>query len=173
MLKSRLAQKVPTSNFNFWWKTKNRFVTRGRGASNELFFYFWYVSKPTRANCKKCQPRSFNFLLGNTKDLFMTKALWFKTAWFWDIKIPTFPRACEWAKWARKRSEQQSMQAKQARRSKRMSERCKRMSERCEWISERISEWPSTCVPILGWSEPQFKGRVLATLLATFFVTTL
>ena len=51
--------------------------------------------------------------------------LWFKTAWFWDIKIPSFPRAWEWAKWA----------------SKRTNERSKRMSERCEQTDKRVAQY--------------------------------
>ena len=73
--------------------------------------------------------------------------LWDKARSIWHIKACTFPRAREWvSEWANKWA-QWSARTKRAVRSKRMSEQCER-------TSEQTSKWPSTCVPILGCSEP-------------------
>ena len=78
-------------------------------------------------------------------------ALWFRTAWKWDIRSYTNPWAWERvSEWANKRV-QWSARAKREVRSKRMSERCERMSE-------RMSEWSSTYVPITGLSESPCGG---------------
>ena len=71
-------------------------------------------------------------------------ALWDKTNSFWDIESLTRPRARKWAS---------------ERASERMSAAVEPVSEAssAEWVSEwceRMSEWPSTYVPIPGCSEP-------------------
>ena len=57
-------------------------------------------------------------------------ALWGKNRSLWDTKVFTF----SWA------------------------ERSQQICERCEWTSKKMSEWPSTFVPILGCSEPTCAG---------------
>ena len=72
-------------------------------------------------------------------------AIWFRTAWKWDIKITlSYELGSEWvSEWANKWA-QRSARAVGS----------KQTSEQCDQTSKWTSDWPNTYVPISGCSKP-------------------
>ena len=79
-------------------------------------------------------------------------ALWFETAWFWDIQSFIFPRAREWV------SEQTNERGGVHKQSKQEGASRKGQAGRSkqEGASEQTSKWPTTYALIHDWSESQW-----------------